>query len=745
MRPGNRREVIRYYHKIVEKEPIVVMTFDPPQAGVFDSEDALDKALNKKTIQKAYTVLNELKEEAYERLSVNKLAPTKKGQGISAKDISYYRFFLVDLDVVGLQVGGAKRNATDDEHAKALKVAESVEKFLTTMNFPKPILIDSGNGYHLLYKVHMKASQENERMLKNCLIAIGEQVDTNTVKVDTVVYDRGRKLKLPGSTNNAEEVGYRTSEIVKCPSNFTEVDIAVFQELEKLKTRNKKGWENSNPKKEDVDFVDLAEESGEFFMADNNRVYANIKREDGKIVTVDIEGKDFKIYLRNAMRKNLKMKTIKAEWWREMLDYLYILANEKSDKKSIYNRIGKTKDTILYDLSTDKYQCVEIKKGSWKIIDTPPSVFHRDSNDKEQVVPVYDEDFDFLDTIMKFFNFSTEEDAKLFSIWLISAFIPDITHPLLVFTGAHASGKSSACTMIQELISPRAIDRMAFPKKVDDLVISLSNHCISVFDNCSARRIGEDASDILCQSVSGGVYTKRKLYSDMDTVTIPLKGMVVMNGCDSLVERPDLVSRVLQFNFTSIEGERLETDQDLMEEFQKVKPKLLGFIFQALSIYMEEKEDVEVERYVIRLTEFQKVAKIINQIVFGDDEETDTIEDLLDNNKNMMTIQLLEENPVAVLILEFMKYKTEWNGSVTKLYDELDTVALRMRMERNNRLYPKHPASLSRRLNSIASSLKLAGITFQIKPDGVCKRIYIKNHKAKKRSIVGGGLKNERK
>lgn len=745
MRPGNRREVIRYYHKIVEKEPIVVMTFDPPQAGVFDSEDALDKALNKKTIQKAYTVLNELKEEAYDRLSVNKLAPTKKGQGISAKDISYYRFFLVDLDVVGLQVGGAKRNATDDEHAKALKVAESVEKFLTTMNFPKPILIDSGNGYHLLYKVHMKASQENERMLKNCLIAIGEQVDTNTVKVDTVVYDRGRKLKLPGSTNNAEETGYRTSKIVKYPKNFTEVDIAVFRELEKLKTGKKKGWENSNPKKDDVDFVDLAEESGEFFMADNNRVYANIKRDDGKIVTVDIEGKDFKIYLRNAMRKNLKMKTIKAEWWREMLDYLYILANEKSDKKSIYNRIGKTKDTVLYDLSTDKYQCVEIKKGSWKIIDTPPSVFHRDSNDKEQVVPVYDEDFDFLDTIMKFFNFSTEEDAKLFSIWLISAFIPDITHPLLVFTGAHASGKSSACTMIQELISPRAIDRMAFPKKVDDLVISLSNHCISVFDNCSARRIGEDASDILCQSVSGGVYTKRKLYSDMDTVTIPLKGMVVMNGCDSLVERPDLVSRVLQFNFTSIEGERLETDQDLMEKFQKVKPKLLGFIFQALSIYMEEKEDVEVERYVIRLTEFQKVAKIINQIVFGDDEETDTIEDLLDNNKNVMTIQLLEENPVAVLILEFMKYKTEWNGSVTKLYDELDTVALRMRMERNNRLYPKHPASLSRRLNSIASSLKLAGITFQIKPDGVCKRIYIKNHKAKKRSIVGGGLKNERK
>lgn len=465
-------------------------------------------------------------------------------------------------------------------------------------------------------------------------------------------------------------------------------------------------------------------------MADNNRVYANIKREDGKIVTVDIEGKDFKIYLRNAMRKNLKMKTIKAEWWREMLDYLYILANEKSDKKSIYNRIGKTKDTILYDLSTDKYQCVEIKKGSWKIIDTPPSVFHRDSNDKEQVVPVYDEDFDFLDTIMKFFNFSTEEDAKLFSIWLISAFIPDVTHPLLVFTGAHASGKSSACTMIQELISPRCVDRMAFPKKVDDLVISLANHCISVFDNCSARRIGEDVSDILCQSVSGGFYTKRKLYSDMDTVTIPLKGMVVMNGCDSLVERPDLVSRVLQFNFSSIEGERLETDQKLMEEFQKVKPKILGVIFEIISCYLEEKDDVKIDNYVIRLTEFQRVAVVLNRITYGEEEET--VDSLLETNKKEMNIQLLEENPVAVLILRFMERRVEWSGSVTDLYDRLDTLAYKEQIERSNKLYPKHAASLSMRLNSIASSLKQAGISFYIKPDGICKRIYIRNHNLKK-------------
>ena len=269
---------------------------------------------------------------------------------------------------------------------------------------------------------------------------------------------------------------------------------------------------------------------------------------------------------------------------------------------------------------------------------------------------------------------------------------------------------------------------MTFPKKIDDLVVSLSNHCINIFDNCSARRISEDISDILCQSVSGGVYIKRKLYSDLDTVTVPLKGMVVMNGCDSLVERPDLLSRVLQFNFTSIEGERLETDQNLMEEFRKIKPKILGFIFEVLSVYLECKDDVTVENYVIRMTEFQQVAEVINSIAFAD-EEREEVTCLLENNKNEMTIQLLEENPVAVLIINFMKNRKEWSGSVTELYDRLDTMALREGIERNNRLYPKHAASLSMRLNSISSSLRLAGISFCIKPDGVCKKIYIKNTK----------------
>ena len=728
MKKLQRKQLQKFHENIGEGEPIVILTFEPPCMGLFDSEEAIEEALNKKSIQKAYTVLNEIKEECVDRLPRNELKPIKKGGGISAEDISYYKYFLVDLDVVGLRTDEGKRNATDVEHEEALKVATSVEEFLKTMSFPEPILIDSANGYHLLYKVHMKASQENERMLKNCLKVIGEKVDTKTVKVDTVVYDRGRKLKLPGSSNNAEEEGFRISEIKKIPQNIQEVDKAVFKELEKMKKGNKKGWKGSSSGDPEIDFVDLAEMSGDFFVADNGRVYANLKREDGRKITVDIEGKEFKIFLRNAMRKNLKMKTVKADSWREMLDYLYILANEKTSKKTIYNRIGKKDEAILYDLCSDEYKSIQVTAEGWNIINTPTSVFHRDDNDMEQTKPIYDEKFDFLGTIMRFFNFNSIQDGKLFAIWLISAFIPEIAHPLLVFTGAHASGKSSACTMIQELVSPRRIDRMTFPKKIDDLVVSLSNHCINIFDNCSARRISEDISDILCQSVSGGVYIKRKLYSDLDTVTVPLKGMVVMNGCDSLVERPDLLSRVLQFNFTSIEGERLETDQNLMEEFRKIKPKILGFIFEVLSVYLECKDDVTVENYVIRMTEFQQVAEVINSIAFAD-EEREEVTCLLENNKNEMTIQLLEENPVAVLIINFMKNRKEWSGSVTELYDRLDTMALREGIERNNRLYPKHAASLSMRLNSISSSLRLAGISFCIKPDGVCKKIYIKNTK----------------
>lgn len=214
MKTVQRKEVIKFYQIINHDEPVAVMSFRPPLIGVFTNQDALDSALKKKELNTVYTTTNTVKRESLKKLPRNKFATMTSNNSISANDIKEFRYFFVDIDVVGLRENDdRKRNATDEEHAEAEEVAKHVRKFLDEKGFPNPIFIDSGNGFHLLYPIHLSATKQNETLIKNALIAISEEVNTASVKIDTVVADRSRKLKMPGSTNNGDEAYYRMSEI----------------------------------------------------------------------------------------------------------------------------------------------------------------------------------------------------------------------------------------------------------------------------------------------------------------------------------------------------------------------------------------------------------------------------------------------------------------------------------------------------------------------------------------------------
>lgn len=159
---------------------------------------------------------------------------------------------------------------------------------------------------------------------------------------------------------------------------------------------------------------------------------------------------------------------------------------------------------------------------------------------------------------------------------------------------------------------------------------------------------------------------------------------------------------------------------------------MLGYIFACVAGYLENEMSLnETEiNYVIRMTQFQRVAMKIGESCFG--MTTEYIEKLLLSNKKMINIQVLETNPVSLLIINFMKNRESWKGSVSELYDKLDLLAFELGIEKGNKLYPRHAASLSMRLNSLASMLEQAGITFHIKPSGTYKEILLKNENATK-------------
>lgn len=379
------------------------------------------------------------------------------------------------------------------------------------------------------------------------------------------------------------------------------------------------------------------------------------------------------------------------------------------------------------DIQNEAYECIEISKEGVAIVPTPPRLFQRLDLDREQIEPKYDGNFDFFDTIGNLFNLKTREEMELLGITIIVLFIPDIAKPITLFSGPHASGKSTACSIMQDLISPQEMQRSAFPRKLDDLVVRLANRSLCIFDNC--EKITPDASSILAQCATGGSYERRKLYTNNELVSNPLKSAVVLNSCEAILDKADILSRTLQFNLQPISGQKLLDDETIWKRYQKVKPYMLGYICFALSDYLNVSGEVIVE-YVTRMTEFQKAASKVAQVTLGVD--SDYVAQLLKHNKKIIDIQVVESNPVAVLISDFMSQRSTWEGSVTELYDCLDQLAFEKGIERSNKLYPKHAASLSMRLNSLVSILENIGITFNIRPEGKYKKIYIKNNKVAK-------------
>lgn len=135
----------------------------------------------------------------------------------SDKDIVNYRFVHVDIDPVrpsGIQ-------ASEEEVGNAYKRAREIRNFLqSTADFPKPLLVFSGNGTTLDYKLDrpISVSKTNIRLVKDFLETLSILFSDDKADVDTTVYNPSRIIKLPGTISakgsDTDERPHRYSEIL---------------------------------------------------------------------------------------------------------------------------------------------------------------------------------------------------------------------------------------------------------------------------------------------------------------------------------------------------------------------------------------------------------------------------------------------------------------------------------------------------------------------------------------------------
>lgn len=151
--------------------------------------------------------------------------PVREGLSSKAKsaDITRRRWLFFDIDPVKAE-GCEKLSATDAEKEAALEVAGTINLELLDRGWPAPVVVDSGNGWYLLYRIDLPNDEESRKLVRGVLYAIDGLIEGANCSFDTSVHNADRLAKLPGTWARkgipSDDRPHRPCRIISIPTNL---------------------------------------------------------------------------------------------------------------------------------------------------------------------------------------------------------------------------------------------------------------------------------------------------------------------------------------------------------------------------------------------------------------------------------------------------------------------------------------------------------------------------------------------
>jgi len=128
------------------------------------------------------------------------LNPVPRGLGRSLRttDVVYRRWLLVDIDRAKTPAT-RELSATDAEHEAARTLMLDVLEYLDGLGWPAPLIVDSGNGFHLLYRVDLPNDEASRVRIKFTLTKLAARFDDDRGTLGVECHDARRISALPGT------------------------------------------------------------------------------------------------------------------------------------------------------------------------------------------------------------------------------------------------------------------------------------------------------------------------------------------------------------------------------------------------------------------------------------------------------------------------------------------------------------------------------------------------------------------
>lgn len=448
--------------------------------------------------------------------------------------------------------------------------------------------------------------------------------------------------------------------------------------------------------------IKLVEGNGvTFFHSDIKELYASIPVDEHKEVQ-SISSNDFELWLNGLYYKNIG-KPISKEAVKQVLATLSAKAlYENPNPVKLSVRIAEHDNAFWYDLTNANWQAVKINAGGWVVVDNSPILFNRYRHQAQQTIPNRGGD------INKIFDYvNIKENKTLFLCWLVSCFIPNIPHTANIIHGEKGAAKSTASAMLKSLIDPSALETLTLQNNQRTLAVNLQSHWLLPFDNVSF--INEEVSDTLCRAITGGGIQQRKLNTNSEDVIFTFQRCIIINGINNVATRADLLDRSSLTELVRIsDGERKELSE-IMRNFETDKADILGGIFDVLVKAIAIYPMVKLQN-LPRMADFARWGYAIGEALSGLGNQF--LNEYM-GNRQIQNEEAIACDPVAMLIVEFMRGKDYWSGLCAELYKKLYDIAPNHGINTNEKNYPSDAIRLAKRFKQIKSNLEAVGLQIE--------------------------------
>ena len=197
----NEAAIRQWYDVFKDNNELVEIRILDPEtrktySGYFTNIEDILREVSRYDRSNIYFTLNVINPACYGREQKDKIS-TRPKSTTSDSDIIARKWCLIDIDCEK----PSDTNSTDEEKEAAKQVVNSVYKFLRDEGFEPPVICDSANGWHLLYKQAMRATPENTEIMKRFLQVLDMYFSTDKVKIDVSTFNNSRICKLYGTVS----------------------------------------------------------------------------------------------------------------------------------------------------------------------------------------------------------------------------------------------------------------------------------------------------------------------------------------------------------------------------------------------------------------------------------------------------------------------------------------------------------------------------------------------------------------